>query len=47
MDETGNPLEGFYFNPETGLYMVYVSGELRGCSNDQVDAARIYEETRK
>ena len=47
MDDRGIPLEGFYFDYQTGLYMVYVSGELRGCSKDQVEAAQIYEEVRK
>lgn len=39
--------EGYALDPKTGLYMVYVSGELRGCAKDQVEAAQIYEEVRK
>ena len=39
--------EGYALDPETGLYMVYVNGELRGCAKDQVEAAAIYEAVRK
>lgn len=41
------PLEGFFVDPETGVYMIYVDDELRGCARDQVEAARIYEAVRK
>lgn len=39
--------EGYTLDPATGLYMVYVNGELRGCASDPVEAARIYEAVRK
>ena len=46
-DEKIEVLEGFHVDPKTGLYMVYVNGELRGCAKDQVEAAAIYEAVRK
>ena len=45
--ENEKVFEGYALDPVTGLYMVYVSGELRGCAKDQNEAARIYEEVRK
>lgn len=46
-DNNLETLEGFIQDPKTGLYMVYVNGELRGCAKDQVEAAIIYEAVRK
>ena len=39
-------LEGFQFDPATGLYMVYVNGDLRGAAPNQVEASIIYEAVR-
>lgn len=39
-------LEGFQFDPKTGLYMVYVDGDLRGAAPNQVEASIIYEAVR-
>ena len=39
--------EGFFYDEESQMYLVYFDGELRGSAKDYVEATRIYLEVRR
>ena len=39
--------EGFFYDEESQMYLIFFDGELRGVAQDQIEATRIYLEVRR